>query len=207
MKKTFFAFVALLSFATAKAQLNVSVGPVAGFGHSWISGGENNRYKPSGNFGLQLYFSPTEHLGIGGDFKYSIEGGATEIGGVKYATRLNYLRVPITGIYFFNNYGDRLRPKISLGPSIGFLIGGNLQADGTETSFDVKDNYKNIDFGIVGNVGVHYRLITNTWITFDLNYYNGLSDITETAATNVKNRNIGVNVGLAFGIGTHRPGY
>lgn len=200
MKKVFILGLVVISLA-AKAQLNVSLGPTAGFGHAWMSGDGNNKYKPSGNFGLQLIYSANEHLGAGMDLKYSIEGGKKEFNGGTYEARLNYLRIPLKGFYFFNDYGDRIRPKVSLGPSFGFLLGGKQTLGSTEN--EVKDDFKNFDIGIEATAGVHWRLVTNTWLTLDLNYYHGLADISESEASKNKNRNLGVNVGLVFGIAKH----
>lgn len=202
MKKLIIASVIALSLTTAKAQFNVSLGPVAGFGHSWISGGGENKYKPSGNFGFQAFYSPTEHLGIEGDVLYSIEGGTKTVGNVDYTTRLNYLRIPIKAVYFFNNYGDRFRPKVSLGPSLGLLLGAKNQFGTVET--DAKSDYKTLDFGVLANAGAHFRLVANTWLTLDLNYYHGLSDVSELQSQTNKNRNLFLNAGLAFGIARHR---
>lgn len=206
MKKVFIVSLFSLFFINAFAQKNVSIGPIAGFGHAWISGGEgDNRYKPSGNVGLQLVYSAIGNFGIGGNLVYSIEGGSREIGNVKYTTRLNYLRIPVTAMYFFGQLGDRVRPKVSIGPSVGFLVGGEQDLNGVINE-DVKDDFKKIDIGIHATAGFHFRLISNTWLTLDMNYYNGMSDITEVNQKN-KNRNIGLNAGLLFGLTQHRERY
>ena len=197
MKKLMLTLFAITSFIFAQAQLNLSLGPNAGFGHTWTSGSGDNTYQPAGNFGLAAVYSHNNHLGLGVDLKYSIEGGKKEIANVDVKTRLNYLRIPIKGIYFFRDYGASLRPKISLGPSFGFLVGGKQEIESTET--DVKDSYKSFDVGLLGSAGLHYNLVTNTWLHFDVSYYHGLSDISESAETN-RNRNIGINLGVAFGI-------
>lgn len=197
MKHFVLTLSAMFSLAFVHAQLNLSVGPNAGFGHAWTSGSGDNRYHPAGNFGVAVVYSHNNHVGLGLDLKYSIEGGKKEFANVDVTTRLNYLRIPIKGIYFFRDYGASFRPKISLGPSFGFLVGGKKEVGSVET--DAKDLYNSFDFGLLGSAGFHYNLVTNTWLHFDVSYYHGLSDVSETAETN-KNRNIGVNVGVAFGI-------
>ena len=202
MKKLIIA--ALLGSCTlgVNAQKNVSLGIVGGFGHSWIKGGEgDNAYKPSGSFGGKIMYSAHEHIGIGADLLYSIEGGKREIGNLSATTRLNYIRIPVTGSYFFGQFGDRLRPKVSLGPSVGFLLGGKQEMNGIEDD-DIKDQFKKIDFGLHANAGLHYRIVSNTWLVGDIQYYHGLTDISEVS-TKHKNRNIGLNVGVMFGIGTY----
>jgi hypothetical protein len=197
MKKLMLTVVAIISLLFAQAQLNLSVGPNAGFGHTWMSGSGENRYQPAGNFGLAAVYSHNNHIGLGVDLKYSIEGGKKEFANVDVKTRLNYLRIPIKGIYFFRDYGASLRPKISLGPSFGFLLGGKQEIGSTET--DAKDNYNSFDVGLLASAGLHYNLVTNTWLHFDVSYYHGFSDISDGVETN-RNRNIGINLGVAFGI-------
>ena len=199
MKQLMLTVMAIIVIVSSHAQLNISLGPNAGFGHSWMSGSGDNKYQPAGNFGLALVYSHNNHVGLGVDLKYSIEGGKKEFANLSTTTRLNYLRIPVKGIYFFRDYGASFRPKISLGPSFGFLVGGNQEISSIKT--DAKDMYKSFDVGLLASAGFHYNLVTNTWLHFDVNYYHGLSDVSESAETN-KNRNIGVNLGVAFGIGS-----
>jgi hypothetical protein len=197
MKKLMLTVVATTYLLCSQAQLNLSLGPNAGFGHTWMSGKGDNTYQPAGNFGVSAVYSHNNHLGLGVDLKYSIEGGKKEIANVDVKTRLNYLRIPIKAMYFFRDYGASLRPKVSLGPSFGFLVGGKQEVGSLE--FDAKDIYNSFDVGLLASAGFHYNLVTNTWLHFDVSYYHGLSDISEAAETN-KNRNIGINLGVAFGI-------
>jgi hypothetical protein len=200
MKKCLLFVSVVMASVTLFAQNNFAVGPVAGFGHSWISNVDGNaRYKPSGNFGAQFYYSASEHIGIGTGLMYSIEGGENRISNSTYTARLNYLRLPIQAAYFFGEYGDRVRPKIAFGPSFGFLVGGKQSLNASESG--VSDAYKSVDFGFQANGGIHLRLVSGVWLTMDIGYYTGVADITESDLKN-KNRNIGFNAGLLFGAGT-----
>lgn len=195
----------LLTVVSLHAQKNVAIGPIAGFGHSSLSGEGDNKYKPYGEFGAQLIYSTNSHLGLGANLQYSIEGGKKEFGSTTYETRLNYLRIPVKLIYFFNDYGDKIRPKISAGPSLGLLLGGKQTIGSLESG--VKDDFKKGDIGIVVSAGLNYRLIPNTWLTLDLDYYNGFADVSKTDAQTNHNRNIGIHLGLAFGITTPKSSY
>src|SRR5688572_17692447 len=98
MKHLMLTTVAILSLAITHAQLNLSAGPNAGFGHAWTSGSGESKYQPAGNFGVALVYSHNNHVGFGLDLKYSIEGGKkdfTNVNGTPVTTRLNYLRIPI----------------------------------------------------------------------------------------------------------------
>lgn len=198
MKQSILIVFAIIFFVSVKGQ-NISLGPNAGFGHGWMSGSGESKYQPAGNFGVALVYSHSNHLGLGLDLKYSIEGGKKEFANLTTTTRLNYIRIPIKGIYFFRDYGASLRPKISLGPSFGFLVGGNQEIGDVKT--DAKDLYNSFDVGVLASAGFHYNLVTNTWLHFDLSYYHGFSDVSEASETD-RNRNIGINLGVAFGIGS-----
>jgi hypothetical protein len=83
-----------------------------------------------------------------------------------------------------------------LGPSFGFLLGGQEEIGSIE--YDAKDRYKTVDVGLLASAGFHYNLFKNTWLHFDINYYYGVLDVSETQEAN-RNRNITVNAGVAFG--------
>lgn len=196
---------ALFFSSTISAQDNMSLGPIAGFGHSWISG-TANKYQPFGNVGVTFTYSPIAHLGIGADLLYSIEGGKRQAGGNNIITKTDYIRMPLTIKYFFGQYGDRLRPRIQLGPSFGFLIGGHQVVETTDKEEQLsrtpsKDIVKHVDAGITAGAGLNYRLMDKTWLLADLSYYHGLTRVFNNASNDGRNRNIAFNLGVAFGIG------
>lgn len=193
MKKTFLAIIIYTSLCfTAIAQSKFSLGPAAGLGHSWVSGYNNKQFKLAANAGLSLVFSASEHFGIGLDAKYSFEGVKTSE--PNNAIDLNYFRLPLKAIYFFNNYGNKLRPKIYLGPSFGFLSSAKAN------DVDVKNAFNSSDVGLTAGAGFNYRLVKNTWFNADLNYLHGFSNILKNSAVKAHNGNIGINVGVNFGL-------
>ncbi len=199
-------FISSISSIALQAQRqNISFGPTAGFGHAWLSNNSSSKYKPAGNAGVALVYSSAPHIGFGADLKFSIEGAKSEVGTVENEITLNYIRVPLKVIYFFGEYGDRLRPKIAAGPSFGFLVGGEreiTQGNGQVSIAKSTDLYKGFDAGLGVLAGLNYRLVKNTWFTGEVNYYNGFTNLSEATNTNFKNRNLGINIGVTFGIGT-----
>lgn len=194
MKKFLLALFICTSLCfTAVAQSKFSLGPNAGFGHSWVSNTDKAKFKLAANAGLALVYSATEHFGIGLDAKYSYEGVKTG-SGTSGSLDLNYFRIPLKAIYFFNNYGNQFRPKIFAGPSFGFL------SSGKRNDIDEKSLYNSSDFGITAGAGFNYRLVSNSWFTADLNYLHGLSDVTKNDAPKNHNRNLQLNVGVNFGL-------
>lgn len=198
---------ALTISGSVMAQDNLSLGGTAGFGHTWLSNSTNSRYQPAGNLGLSLTYSTETNWGFGADLKWSIEGGKTSTPNFSSTTRLDYVRVPVKLMYFFGERGNAFRPKLTVGPSVGFLIGGKNEATtiagDTKTTVETKasDFAKSVDLGVAASAGFNYRLVERTWLNVDLNYYHGLTDIMEAASIDQKNRNIGINVGVSFGIG------
>jgi hypothetical protein len=214
--KTFIMCLLLAAATTLSVQAQIkqrfSIGPTAGFGHSWLSldngiSGYDSKFHSSYNIGAKLVYSIENHWGLSADLKYSSEGGqfkqeSNDENHLVY--RANYIRLPIQGVYFFNDYGDRFRPKISLGPSFGFFVGGESKTEVQEEitdEVDSKNLFKGFDFGLNGAVGANFRLSPATWLNADVTYYHGLSNVSETSSFEWKNRGLGLNVGVLFGIG------
>jgi hypothetical protein len=209
MKKTLIV-LALFIFTISVHAQNLSFGPTGGVGHSWIGSPNSidSRFHPYYNIGGKMVYSFVTNWGISGDIKFSSEGYSTKNGSdYKFAARANYIRVPLQGVYFFGKYGDRVRPKISIGPSFGFLVGGKTETtlSGVETSgTKVKTFMKGFDFGFTVAGGGNVRIAPATWLNLDLAYYHGLSDILEDN-TEAHNRNLGINVGVTFPLATVMP--
>jgi outer membrane protein W len=203
----------------------VSLGPNVGFGSTWIDNFKDNKqFKSSTNFGASLIYSTKSSFGVGVDVKYSFEGGERKyqsaVAGVmtEEDVNLQYIRVPVKAMWFFGKYGNRVRPKISLGPSIGVLVGGkthvrNMTNAGALISelaaVNSKDNWDRYDVGLTGAAGINFRIVSRTWLNADVAYLHGLTDNRRddrknvagyTPGTNYKNRNLVLNLGLNFGL-------
>lgn len=173
-------------------QSNISLGVKGGFGHSFIAPYRNFGFNPSWNAGLSALLSPWAHWGLGMDVVWSSEG-ATFIDKSddikrKYQTEQDYIRVPIKAIYFFHTYERDFRPKVSFGPTVGFLVSESKSA-GT----------RNFDAGATLTAGFNYRLIRAVWLTVDATYYQGLVDTYTGNAENDLNGNMRLDLGVSFG--------
>jgi outer membrane protein W len=169
-----------------------SIGPSVGLGHAFMYPYITRGINPVGNFGIISTYAPTEHWGIGGDVRYSIEGSKTRTEQGPRDTDLDYLRVVPKGIYFFGTYDEDFRPKITLGPSIGFLM---KHTDTFESTINP------IDVGVIATTGFNYRLSQRgMWLNLDVYYYQGLTDVKKHTGTTELNANVGLNLGLAFGL-------
>ena len=210
MKKILIILTLSVTVINVQAQ-NLSFGLTGGIGHSWTSlekGTADRLLHPSYNIGGRMVYSFVTSWGISADLKFSSEGQSVGTDADnRVAYRANYLRIPLQGIYFFGNYGDRVRPKISLGPSFGILLGGKVRGidEGEEVSEAKAKTYiKGGDFGFTIAGGGNVRIATATWLNLDLSYYHGLTDIAKSGE-NGKNRNLGINVGVTFPLATLRP--
>ena len=209
--KTVLIFITAISLTVTAAGQHISIGPTAGFGHSWLTlenapAGYDNSFHPAYNFGAKLVYSIETYWGLSADVKFSGEGGKLSNNNNDLVYRANYIRVPLQGIYFFGDYGQAVRPKISLGPSFGFLTGGKYKTrvnEQTQSEGDIKNIFTGFDVGLNAAVGANIRVAPATWLNTDITYYHGFSDVSETN-NSVRNRNIGINVGLLFGLSTSK---
>ena len=209
MKTIVILMTGLCSVIFARAQQYISIGPTAGFGHSWVSmdqepSGYDKAFHASYNIGAKLVYSIETHWGISADVKFSSEGGTFKSvsGNDKQVLRANYIRVPFQGIYFFGDYGDRVRPKLATGPTFGFLVGGKSKSivnEQTSSETAISNVMKGFDFGWNFAGGANVRLARNTWLNADLLYNLGITDVSKSSNA-IRNRGLGFNVGVAFGI-------
>ena len=207
MKRVFSFFIFLISVYAASAQ-NVSLGPSVGVAHSWITGMDNVKFKPGVSVGGVLTYSPAPHWGLGGDIRVAfLQGVKTgfQSAGKEEFNRINatYLRVPLKATYFLGEFGDKVRPKFYAGPSFGFLLGGETSSSNSTVKTKTSDVLQGFDWGLIAGAGFNYRIKPNTWFNFDLAYTNGLKDVTEAAGYHA-NRNITLNLGVTFPLGTAR---
>ena len=207
MKRVFTVFIFLIGVYAASAQ-NVSLGPSVGVAHSWMTGMDNVKFKPGVSVGGVLTYSPAPHWGLGGDIRVAfLQGIKTgfQSAGKEEFSRINatYLRVPLKATYFLGEFGDRVRPKFYAGPSFGFLLGGETSTSNSTVKTKTVDVLQGFDWGLIAGAGFNYRIKPNTWFNFDLAYTNGLKDVTEAAGYHA-NRNITLNFGVTFPLGTAR---
>lgn len=202
MKQTLLVLTIALSAVAVQAQ-QWSIGPTVGASHSWmnntVAGDDESKGVTGFNVGIIMNYSSLEHFGIGTGTRYSQEGIVTRRNGVDMTTRLDYLRFPLHFYYYGNSLEDRFRPKIYVGPSVGFLVGGKTEmfSENGVVEVDSRDVHKSVDVGLLIGTGFNYRITDRTWLNLDLAYTHGLIDVVESGEG--KNRNVHLNLGLAWG--------
>lgn len=209
---------ALLAAGSATAQSDrksgasyISLGPVVSLGHSWVSGlGDGDaHFKFSPAVGIGLVHSHNEHWAFGAQLLASHEGFDKDImlsngQRTEIEVSADYLRLPLQAIYFFGHYGDRVRPKVYLGPSFALKIGESTQQDGPalspEENNSLPTGMRDFDAGLNAGVGLNLRLHGATWLNLDAGYYHGLTDVLENYGGNNGNRNLRLTAGLMWGL-------
>lgn len=183
-----------------------SLGPVASFGHSWMSGGAKQDFKASAALGIGFIYSKHEHWGWGADLVVSHEGYKMEDDDINLEEVVNpiYLRLTPKAYYFFGKYGSNIRPKVYVGPSVAFKVDEHITLNDEKVSKDDLEAltghdhiYDGLDLGLTGGAGVNFKIAGRTWLNLDASYYHGLMDVTDNGNAN---RNIRLNVGVLFGL-------
>jgi hypothetical protein len=207
--KNVIAFVLVLVSLSVSAQ-NLSFGVTGGIGHSWTNSPKstlNRMFHPYYNIGGKMVYSFVTNWGVSADIRFSSEGQTIGTNSNnKGVVRANYIRIPLQGIFFFGKFGERVRPKISAGPSFGFFVGGKskLITNGSVvTKQQTKEYWKGTDFGLTVAAGGNVRIAKATWLNLDIAYYHGLTNVAETG--DAKNRNLGIDLGVTFPLATLLP--
>ncbi|NIJ53098.1 porin family protein [Dyadobacter arcticus] len=193
---------ATFCISQAQAQENVSIGPIAGISITNFRGDVSNTdWKVGPTIGGFYNYSSESGFGFSGQLLFTQLGA--QVANKSNVTRLNYIQAPLLATFFFGEYGDRVRPKIFLGPNFNFLVGAR-DKDGNNINGDSNNRVFNpFDLGLTFGAGLNYRLQDKIWLNFDARYGLGLLDITQSDDSNVKNNNFGINVGLSFPLGTY----
>jgi outer membrane protein W len=199
MLKSAIVFFALLLINTSiiRAQ-TLSAGPIVGLNISTLSGPTNTKPLPGLTLGGFANYSVNEHIGIGAKFMYSQLG--TDYKGVDYINKLHYLQMPITGIYYFGEVGNKFRPKVFAGPYVGTLLNATLKDGVKITEANGGPVYKKLDIGGLVGVGFNYRIQSRTWLNVDAGFSQGFTDVNESPVAKFKNQSFGLNVGVSFPI-------
>ncbi len=201
--------IILWSFVQSKAQY-FSIGPVAGLGASRISNMPGNeRVKLSPSMGVGFVYSKDAHWGWGSGLNVSLEGYKTDIGPNTISVTPSYLRMPMRVYYFFGDYGNAVRPKLYLGPTVGLKVNESHSMNGAiSNGTDVASGYvvnddmfRTFDVGFNTGAGVNIRLVKAMWLNMDLGYNMGLIDAVKDAGGSYNmNENLRFNAGLLFGL-------
>lgn len=203
-----FCLLSLGVSAQQRQRFNLSMGPTVGVNfadlHGTLPGGEYTN-RTAFNAGLFFNHSIKYWAGLRVEVLYS-QLGATVEGPQSYEDiRLHYLQVPLLATYFFGkeNRPGILRPKLFVGPHVGFKLGAREKYVGETDLRNTSDNYTGADFGITAGAGFNYALANQRWINFDVRYGLGLVDVIKFQNLNGSNGALSVNLGFSFPLGNY----
>ncbi|MES2798018.1 MAG: porin family protein [Bacteroidota bacterium] len=199
LKKSTILFALLFISAKAMNAQTLSIGPMVGVNVSSVTDSYNTKGLVGASLGGFANYSVNEHIGIGVKILYSQLG--TAFTDVTLIHRLNYVQIPVTGIYYFGQAGDKFRPKIFAGAYYGSLLKATLKNGDEVLNLDGQTTYNKVDIGALGGIGFNYLVGSRTWLNVDAGYNQGFSDLTRNTDTAHKNSALSLNVGISFPIG------
>lgn len=178
---------------SAQTASQLWIGPSVGVGHAYfVPYNSNVEFQPQYSVGLTTNYNFNDYWGITGSALFSSEGRLMDDGRNKSDIRLDYIRIPVRGVLFFAGMDETVRPKISVGPSLGILV----NEDGTT----VGKKAESADFGVNATGGFDIKVNDDVCITAEVNYYQGFIKNRPNYSKKEYNGNVGVSVGLLFSI-------
>lgn len=189
MKKIFLLTVIAVTFVCSAQAQYAKFGAKGGLNLANVNGEDvedadmRTAFHVGGVFEFMLY----DNFSFQPELLYSAQGYKAGDNKLK----LDYLNLPLMGkIYVSDGF------NIQVGPQIGFLLSAKQEGEilGYEVEGDVKDNYKEIDFGAA--LGLGYKLPSGLF--FDARYNLGLTDVPDMENVKAKNGVIQVSLGFMF---------
>lgn len=216
MKKFIATAIALFSiFTMAHAQHGFAAENKVIVGHSWTVGNtstEKKVFHPYIQVGRSSIFNFSPHVAIGLGAFFSTEGlsfkdSAYNINGERFSfkgeLRTNYIRVPLMATFTFGNADNRIRPRVSAGPTVGFLVGGKtlVNTSGVLNGHKTQKALSTtIDAGVNAAAGVSIKVFDGVWINHDIHYYHGIveNEYNRSAinGSNFTHKSIGLSMGM-----------
>jgi opacity protein-like surface antigen len=179
----FLLLINLHSSAQLRKNTDIFLGPVAGFGDSWVSNMPGTPlFMPSGFAGVEFIGFIDAHFAFGGQLNAAAEGYNYSYG-KEDKVRPEYLRLPLRVYYYFGDRTNRVRPDIFVGPAFGYKLSEYkvgimaVGGDGETSTPGGADIFKNFDTGIDGGAGIAIALSDKTSLKVDLEYYKGFTDV------------------------------
>jgi outer membrane protein W len=199
LKKALFLFALLfINVKTITAQ-TLSAGPIIGATISTLTNSPNIKSLVGVSVGGFATYSVNESFGIGAKLLFSQMGTAYTV--TSDINRLNYVQLPLSAIYFFNEPGDQFRPKVFAGFYVGSLLKANNKNGDEIVQSDGQSYYNKVDAGGLLGAGFNYRIKSRTWLNVDGTYSKGFSDATRNTGNEYYNSSFSINVGVSFPIG------
>lgn len=177
----------------------LSIGPMVGANFSTISDATLTKTLTGLTIGGFANYSFNEHLGLNAKLLYDQMG--TGIENSEAIVRLNYIRVPVSAVYFFGEIGNKIRPKLFAGLYASYLLNAKDNNGNDITLSNGNDAYTSSDFGGQIGAGFNYTLAGRTWLNIDASYSTGFISVVNESNTTNKNTGFQISAGISFPIG------
>lgn len=124
-----------------------------------------------------------------GEVNYSMNGVELNTGTTEWTIKNSYINVPLLAKMKFGGV------NLLTGPQMEFLLSSKTDTSGTNTSADVKDQFKKSGFDWV--FGGEIKITKNVFLA--IRYTLGLTNISERLNFEMKNRYTSFRIGYMFG--------
>lgn len=197
----------------AFGQSNIKVGPRISLGTTWWNGDDassNQVFKPGLELGGFLTYSTSRAFGLSVELSYAQKGYRSEVDNSpsleNRVQRLHYVSLPILLKFFLTEDGP-IRPKLFVGPQLGYLVKASVDYDDDILANNNKTNTEDFtpfEIGVVAGVGVNIKTNETEWLDINLRYTQGLNNINNnpnTAPANAEYKNAGAWLSIGYGWG------
>ncbi|SDD36842.1 outer membrane beta-barrel protein [Niabella drilacis] len=206
---SFIAFLLIAGSLPATAQTGWNIGDRAALGHSWTVGNKPNntkrRFHPVFELGRIATYNFTDVAGIGFGTFFSSQGASfkDENSENRLIGRANYIKIPVFASFNFGEADQRVRPRLTIGPSVQFLVGGKsfirTDADAFAGRYTTRAMNTKIDVGGNASLGFNIRIFDGFYLNHEINYYHGFVEQkpnTPSETPSFTNRNLTMSLGM-----------
>lgn len=148
--------------------------------------------------GLVAVMPAGEQFAFRIELLYSQKGHEAEVVGPfggEWKTTLDYIELPVL-LQLAVPLSESVRPVLFAGGYGAYLVSAKLGAEESE-DVDVKDSFKEFDYGAVLGAGLEFRIGEKNKLLLDARYNLGLAKI-DAEGSDVKNRGFAFSAGILF---------
>lgn len=152
-------------------------------------------------FGTIINYEINKIFSLQSEFRYIQKGerAQLDLGSIKTDTKIyyDYLELPI---YFVTEFTEsQFRPFALAGINMGYLLKVKAESlyNGKAETFEITDDFKNIDIAIDLGAGLKYELTSSTSLLLNARYSYGIYDISKNEGS-VNTRGIQLLFGLLY---------
>lgn len=199
--------ITLVAFASQAQAGKMYGGIKAGVNFANVGGSDapdNTSTKTGFQGGLFVGTHVNEQFGFRVEGLYVMKGAKADSANVSVSEKLSYIEFPLLFVYDISS-SEKMGFNLFAGPTLGFNIGAKVE------DVDIKDQTESFEFGATIGAGLEKKMANGKALTLDARYSLGgtstAKDVTvgpTTVSTDIKNRGIGIMVGLSVPLGAQK---